>query len=199
MKIEGFPTQVTLHDGTQLVVRPLEPQDGPAVHRFFRALPEEDRQYLRDDVTRHDWIERFVRSIDYETVVPFIALQEGEVVGNATLYRSRYGWTKHVAEIRVSVAKAFQRRGLGAALMRLLVRHAISLGLEKMVAHVVDNQVGAKRSLEKAGFRQEAVLKAQVKDIFGIKRDLVVMSNDVSYLWEAMEAMVADYSPSQEG
>jgi RimJ/RimL family protein N-acetyltransferase len=64
---------------------------------------------------------------------------------------------------------------------------------------VVENQIAAKRALEKLGFRDEAVLKGHVKDIHGIKRNLLVMSNDVSHLWEAMAEMVADYSPTTGG
>jgi RimJ/RimL family protein N-acetyltransferase len=199
MKLEGFPQSVSLQEGTRVVIRPMELEDGQALLEFFRALPEEDRQYLRDDVTSQDWLERFVRSIDYDTVVPVVAEHEGNVVGNATLYRTRHGWTKHVAEIRIAVARPFQRKGLGTALGRVLLRHAIGLGLEKMIVHVVENQIAAKRALEKLGFREEAVLKGHVKDIHGIKRNLLVMSNDVSHLWEAMAEMVADYSPTTGG
>lgn len=198
MKVETLAQPLSLRDGTQVLVRLMDPEDGPGLLEFFRALPEQDRQYLRDDVTKEEWLERFIRRIDHQTLVPLVADFEGQIVGSGNLYRSAYGWTKHVAEIRVSVAREFQRRGLGTAIARVLVRHAIGLGVEKMVVHVVDNQIGAKRAFEKIGFRQEAVLKGHVKDIHGQKRDLVVMSNDVSYLWDTMEAMVADYSPSSE-
>jgi RimJ/RimL family protein N-acetyltransferase len=199
MKLEGFPQSVTLRDGTGVVIRPLELEDGPALLEFFRALPEEDRQYLRDDVTTKEWLERFMGSVDYETVVPVVAEHESAIVGNSTLYRTRYGWTKHIGEIRISVSRPFQRKGLGTALGRVLLRYAISLGLEKMIVHVVENQIAAKRALEKLGFQEEAVLKGHVKDIHGIKRNLLLMSNDVSHLWESMEAMVADYSPTLGG
>ena len=33
-----------------------EPQGRPAIQTFFRNLPEEDRQYLRDDVTEDGWL-----------------------------------------------------------------------------------------------------------------------------------------------
>ena len=64
---------------------------------------------------------------------------------------------------------------------------------------MVDNQVGAKRAFGKLGFYPEAVLKGHVKDINGTKRDLVVLANDVSQIWETMESMVSDYSPSLGG
>lgn len=196
MRLEGFPKDVTLRDGSTVSLRPIEPDDGESLGEFYRELPEEDRLFLREDVTRPEWPEEFIRSIDFESVVSLIAEHQDRVVGNATLYRSRHGWSAHVAEIRIAVARQFQRHGLGTALASQLVRHATSLGLEKIVAHVVDNQIGAKRAFEKLGFHQDAVLPGHVKDVRGITRDLVVMSNDVSHLWEAMAALMADYSPT---
>jgi RimJ/RimL family protein N-acetyltransferase len=199
MVLEGFPREVTLKDGSKVIVRPLEPRDGPALQKFFRELPEEDRQYLRDDVTKDEWIGNYLAKVDHDTMESVVAERDGVILGNASLYRTHHGWTKHVAQIRVAVARSAQRHGLGTALARVLVRHAIGLGLEKMVAQVVDNQVGARRAFEKLGFKEEAVMKAHVKDIFGHKRDLIVLSNDVSYLWESMRAMVADFSPTLGG
>jgi RimJ/RimL family protein N-acetyltransferase len=176
----------------------MEIKDGPAVLEFFRALPEEDRLFLRDDVTSPEWLERYVHMIDYVTMAPLLAEQEGKVVGNAALYRSLHGWSAHVGEIRVAVARPFQRKGLGTVLARELVKLAVDSGIEKMIASVVDNQVGAKRAFEKLGFCPEAVLKGHVKDIHGIKRDLVIMANDVSHIWQSMESLLSDYSPSLE-
>lgn len=196
MTLEGFPKQIALRDGSSLVVRPVAPADEEALLAFYRALPEEDRLFLRDDVTSQAWADRFISSIDYQSVIPLLVESSGEVVASGTLYRALHGWTTHVAEIRMAVARPFQRRGLGTALLRELVRLATSLGVEKMIANVVDNQLGAIRAFEKRGFQREAVLKGHVKDIHGLKRDLVIMSNDVSHIWDAMAAMVADYSPT---
>jgi RimJ/RimL family protein N-acetyltransferase len=196
MRLEGYPKDVTLRDGASVSIRPIEPDDGEALAGFYRELPEEDRLFLREDVTRPEWSDEFIRSVDFDRVFSLLAEHQERVVGNATLYRSRHGWSAHVAEIRIAVARPFQHHGLGTALASQLVRHATSLGLEKIVAHVVDNQVGAKRAFEKLGFHKDAVLRGHVKDIRGVTRDLVVMSNDVSHLWEAMAALMADYSPT---
>jgi RimJ/RimL family protein N-acetyltransferase len=198
MNLGAYPIEVPLRDGTQVTVRPMEMKDGPGVLDFFRALPEEDRLFLRDEVTRPEWLDRFVRQIDYNRMGPPVAEAGGKGVGNAALYRSLHGWSVHVGEIRVAVARAFQGKGLGTLLARELVRVAVDAGIEKMVVSVVDNQVGAKRAFEKLGFHPEAVLKGHVKDIHGSKRDLVIMANDVSHIWEAMESLVRDYSPSLE-
>jgi RimJ/RimL family protein N-acetyltransferase len=199
MTLEGFPRHVTLHGGEEIVIRPMTAADAATVLAFFRALPEEDRQFLNDDVTDPEWLERFVRRVDNETFVSLVAVANGAVVGNATFARTVHGWTRHVAEIRVVVARDYQRKGLGTALAKVVVRLATAMGIEKMTANVVDNQIGAKRAFEKLGFKPEAVLKDHVKDIRGSKRDLVVMSDDISHLWEAMEALVSDYSPTVGG
>ncbi len=198
MKLEGFPQHLTLRDGSALVIRPLDATDAPAVLKFYRSLPEEDRLFLRDDVTKPEWLRRFVGRVESGEVVSLIAERDGKVVGEATLYRALHGWTVHVAELRLAVAPAMRRSGLGTALAHELVRLATRMGVEKMMIQVVENQVGARKMFRKLGFKQEAVLRGHVKDIHGMKRDLIVGANDISHIWDAMESLVADFSPSVE-
>ena len=199
MTVELSSQELNLGNGSRVVIRRMTAADGAALQRFYRDLPEEDRLFLNDDVAQEAWIERFIRRVDNETFVSLVAESDGSIVGNATLARTLHGWSRHVAEIRVVVSRDFQGKGLGTALAKAVVKLAVGMGLEKMVAHVVENQVGARRAFEKLGFKQEAVLKAHVKDIHGFKRDLLIMSDDVSHLWEAMAALVADYSPTIGG
>lgn len=198
MKLEGFPQNVALRDGASVVIKPLDVEEASAVLKFYRSLPEEDRLFLRDDVTKPEWLRRFVARIESGETVSLVAESEGRIVGEATLDRAQHGWTRHVAELRLVVAPALRRSGLGTTLARELVRVATRIGVEKMVIHVVENQVGARKMFRKIGFRQEAVLRGHVKDIHGMKRDLVVASSDISHIWDAMESLVADFSPSLE-
>ena len=198
MKLEGFPQDVSLRDGTPVTVRPLDGGEAPALLEFYRSLPEEDRLYLKDDVTNPDWLRRFVAAVESGEVVSLLAVRDRKVVAEATLYRPLHGWSRHVGEIRVSVAPALRRDGLGTTLARELVRLATHAGVEKLVIQVVENQVGARKMFRKLGFRQEAVLHGHVRDISGAKRNLILASSDVSHVWDAMEALVADFSPSAE-
>jgi L-amino acid N-acyltransferase YncA len=198
VKLEGFPQHLTLRDGAAVVIRPLDATDAPAVLKFYRSLPEEDRLFLRDDVTKPEWLRRFVGRVESGEVVSLIAERDGKVVGEATLYRALHGWTVHVAELRLAVAPTMRRSGLGTALAHELVRLATRMGVEKMMIQVVENQVGARKMFRKLGFKQEAVLRGHVKDIHGMKRDLIVGANDISHIWDAMESLVADFSPSVE-
>jgi len=198
VKLEGFPQNVALRDGASVVIKPLVVEEASAVLKFYRSLPEEDRLFLRDDVTKPEWLRRFVARIESGETVSLVAESEGRIVGEATLDRAQHGWTRHVAELRLAVAPGLRRSGLGTTLAHELVRVATRIGVEKMVIQVVENQVGARKMFRKLGFRQEAVLRAHVKDIHGMKRDLVVASSDISHIWDAMESLVADFSPSLE-
>jgi len=192
MKLQGFPRTITLRDGSKLCVRLTAKGDEARLLVFYRDLPREDRLFLKDDVTTESWAERFIRRIGRGEATSLIAEQEGKVLAEATLYRAAHGWSTHVGELRVAVAVSHRRRGLATALAGLLVKLATDQGADKIIVEVVENQASALRAFEKLGFQREAVLRGHVKDISGMRRDLLVLSNDVSHIWAAMETMVAD-------
>jgi RimJ/RimL family protein N-acetyltransferase len=195
MILERFPHTITLRDGSPLAVRLASRGDEPALLGFYRELPREDRLFLKDDVTTEAWAERFMQRIERGEATSLLAEQYGAVVAEATLYRARHGWSTHVGEVRVAVARPHRRKGIATALAGQLVKLATDQGADKIVVEVVENQIAALRTFQKLGFHQEAVLRAHVKDISGIRRDLLILANDVSHIWAAMEAMVADTPP----
>jgi L-amino acid N-acyltransferase YncA len=192
MALEGFPKKANLRDGSQVLLRPLSFEDSEGLLLLYRGLPEEDRLVLRDDVTRPEWSERFLTKVALGDVLSIVAEENGRLVGEASLYRQRHGWTAHVGELRVSVDRAHRLKGLGFVLARELVMLARVLGLEKLLAQMVETQVAARRVFERLGFVQEAILKGHVKDAGGHKRDLHLLSSDTSIVWKTMEALVAD-------
>lgn len=197
--IEGYPKQVQLKNGAEVVIRPMKRSDEPRMLAFFQALPKEDRQFLRHDVTLPENVHSFVNDVHRDTVLALVAEQDGKIVASATLQRHYYGWMTHVGGVRVVIARPLQRRGLGVALVRLLVQAAIAAGVEKMIAEVASNRTGARKAFERLGFQREAVLKRHVKDLSGRKRDLVIYANDVSHIWERMETMILDFNPTLGG
>ncbi|HWT78052.1 MAG TPA: GNAT family N-acetyltransferase [Candidatus Acidoferrum sp.] len=195
MGLKGFPQILTLRDGSTLTARPSTHGDEPALLAFYRELPQEERLFLKDDVTTESWAERFLQRIERGEAVSLLAEKNGKVLAEATLYRPQHGWSRHVGEVRVAVASNHRRKGVATALLRLLVRLASDQGVEKIVVEVVENQTAALRTFAKLGFQREAVLSGHVKDIKGIRRDLLILVNDSSHLWAAIEAMLADSIP----
>lgn len=199
MEDESYPRNVTLRDGRQVLVRPMYPEDLPRMISFFADLPDEDRQFLRNDVRRPEVVERFVRESPQNHLLALVAEAEGKIVGSATLQRERYGWMTHIGELRLVFARSHQHQGLGTTFVKLLTRAALSSHIEKIVAHIMDGQFPAQKGLEGLGFRLEARLKGFALDARGKKRDLLLYTNDVSHIWERMEALVADFSPTYGG
>lgn len=195
MALDSFPANVTLRDGTAITIQPLQQSCANALLSFYRHLPEEDRKVLKDDVTTAEWAEGFLKKVETQEVISLVAKAGGKVVGETTLYRALRGWTRHVGEMRVAVAAAYRRKGLASALAGAMVKVATDLGIEKIIVQVVDNQTGARRTFEKLGFHKEAVLPHHVMETSGIKRDLIILANDVSQIWAAMETANQDFAP----
>jgi RimJ/RimL family protein N-acetyltransferase len=187
MLLKGFPKQVILRDRSAVRLRPMVREDKDELLAFFQRLPPEDRQFLKDDVTRPEIIQAWARDLNYDRVLPVLAEHEGRIVGDATLHRQGYGWMRHVGEIRVVTDAFFRRRGLASAMAREIFYLALQVGLDKMVAEMVADQVAAIKVFEKLGFQEEARLTNHVMDLQGRKRDLVILTTDIPALMQKMQ------------
>ncbi len=192
-----LPCIVPLRNGKSATLALVEAKDGPELLGFYRSMPEEDRLVLKDDVTTADWLGRFLAKLAGREALSVAGRIGGEIRGEATLYRTLHGWSRHVGEIRLNVDRAARGQGLGLALARQIVKLAIGHGIDKLVAQMVDSQTAAKRTFEKLGFHKEAELPGHVQDIHGRKRDLLIYANDVSHIWLAMEALLGDFRPDR--
>jgi GNAT superfamily N-acetyltransferase len=172
-----YPKLLPLRDGQEVAVRPMTLRDEGTLLDFFRRLPEEERFYLKDDVTAPGVIAGWVRDLDYERVLPLLAVQHHHIVGDATLHRRRGGAHRHMGEVRVTVDPAWRGRGLGTALLRELVDCASQVGLETLVFELIEGvQDEAIDAARRAGFLVAARLVNHVKDMQGKPHDLVMMS-----------------------
>ena len=196
--MENYPKTVKTKDGTSVVIRPLTQDDGPALLAFFQALPADDRLFLREDVTKKEVIDRWITQLDYEEVLPIVAVKDSIIIGDATLHFHQHGWHRHMAEIRCVVAREHQKKGLGTILMHELVSHASQKGVDRIQAEMMDTQISAQKAFCSLGFKKEAELKNFVIDIDGKSHHLVIMVNDVSELWRKMEDLLIDYDVCTE-
>ena len=72
--IAAFPREVGLRDGSRVLVRPLEDGDEQALLDFFLRIPEEERFFLKEDVTAPDVIRRWVTERDFRRALALLAL-----------------------------------------------------------------------------------------------------------------------------
>ncbi len=197
MDVLELPCLVHLDNGTGGTIALATPGDGAGILEFYRSMSEEDRMFLREDVTTSDWLERFLGKLASGEAISVLGRVGGELRGEATLYRSLHGWSRHVGEIRLNVDRGTRGQGLGLLLVRHIVRLAIDAGIDKLVAQMVESQVSAIRTFTKLGFHKEAELRNHVTDIHGRRRNLLLYADDVSHVWAAMESLLRDFRPDR--
>ena len=174
--LRKFPRVATLNDGHQVTIRPLQPDDDTALHRFFLRVPEEDRFYLNNDVTAPEVIREFTGNISMDVTIPLVAVSGDKIVADSTLHRSRRASRRHVGELRIVVDTEYRGRGLGARLIDELIQLGVDLGLERLAFELVDRrEMPAIQAAKAAGFEQVAVLEGRVRDMYGIMQDLVIL------------------------
>ena len=177
--IKIYPQKVSLEGGTPITLRPLLKTDEAALREYFGSLPPEDRLCLKEDVTDPKVIENWIYELDYDTVLPLVALHNGNIVGDATLHFNPIGWTRHQAEVRLTTSTLYRVRGLGTILVQNLIDIATRLGLEQISIEIPPVLDKAFYLFEKMGFKEVANLQGFVKDLEGKESDLVLM---VKYL-----------------
>jgi RimJ/RimL family protein N-acetyltransferase len=145
----GGGEPVVTPQGTELLIRPLGPEDKPLIadgferlsarsryRRFFRPL---DRLSARDlayltEIDHHD--HEALAALDPET---------GQLIGVARYVRSD---APDEAEVSVVVGDPWQRRGVATALLEQLVERARAEGVRNFVALVMDENVEALKLFE---------------------------------------------------
>lgn len=174
--IEAYPKTIMLRDGSQIVLRPLAAEDKIRLLDFFRRIPEEERYYLKEDVTSPEVIQSWATSIDSSRIIPIVALAGDEIVADATLHRSRAMARCHVGEVRIVVDPEHREVGLGRRLLRELLDIASELGLERVTFELVTkHEEQANATAYGVGFQEVSVLKDRVRDFWGDYQDLVIM------------------------
>lgn len=175
-KLDAFPRKVQLRGGKSAEFRPMVAGDTAKLLEFFLQVPAEDRYFLKDDVTSPKVLEGWASHLDYDRALPILAWDDGNVVGDAVLVRSRTGARSHIGEVRIVVHPEWRNRGLGSAMIRQLCDIAADAELEKVIMEAVaDREQEAITAAERTGFLRSAVIPEYFLDQQGHKHDLVVM------------------------
>ncbi len=181
-----------LKDGTEVVIRELTIDDLDKSIAFFKALPKEDRIYLRVDVTKPENVEHRIQMMKFGKVKRLVAIIDDQIVADGALELETEEWEEHIAELRLIVGHSYQRRGLGMIMARELFAIAASKNVEEIVAKFMEPQVAAWKVIEKLGFHKDSILHDYVKDIDGVKHDLVLMRCDLKSLWQKLDDFLSD-------
>lgn len=144
-------TQVTLAEGTQVLLRPMAPDDCQALRDLFATATEADIRYLRDDVRDPAVVQGWCEHVDYGRVLPLTAFIQDRAVGQASLHFG-CGPDRHCARVRLFVTPDYRRRGLGTHLLNALIDVARQRGLHQLMAESVSDQAWLIRACLHRGF-----------------------------------------------
>src|SRR5260370_30840734 len=133
--VRPYPWQWQRHievkDGWRVFVRPIRPEDEPLIHELLRHVTSHDlrlRFFAQMKEFSHEFIARLTQ-LDYARAMAFVALDEvtGEMVGVVRIHSDSI---YEAGEYAILLRSDLKGRGLGWALMQLIIEYAKSEGLK---------------------------------------------------------------------
>lgn len=176
--------EIVIRSGRRLIVRPMLKEDEKALFDFFSRLPDDLLMFIRHNVKDPNVIKEWVDHLNYDRVLPLVALDGDRIVADVTLHRIPYGWKRHIGQVRIVVDPEFHGQGLATAILNEVVELGAEFGLEKLWAEVPLDSVAAVKAFKNAGFRCKAVVEGLVKDLRGNNIDILIMVCDIEQFYD---------------
>ncbi len=152
-----FRQLITLSDGGRVLLRPLTTEDREQLIELFQHVSPEDLRYLHHNVTDAELVASWVDDLDYDRVLPLVAVINERLVGSATLHFFE-GPARHRAEMRIYLAKEVRRRGVGSRMIQALIDMAKRRNIYMIEAQIVNDQATVIRAFQNLGFVRKCVL-----------------------------------------
>jgi acetyltransferase len=163
-----------MKDSTVVTLRPIRPEDEPAMVRFHETLSERT-VYLRyfhlinlEQRTQHERLTR-ICFIDYDREMALVAERRDPETGHSEILgvgrmMKIHGTTE--AEVAVVISDKWQGRGLGKELLGRLLVVGKDEKLSKLTADILPDNRDVMRICEKLGFKlkhlpEEEVVRAE--------------------------------------
>ncbi len=154
-----YERQVTTEDGGAITIRPIRPEDEPAMATFHARLSQRTvrARYGKDrplsERTAHERLAR-ICFVDYDRQFGLVA--EAPVLGGTTEIAGVARLSRiHATNDRLltlTVADAWQRQGVGAHLVRSAVRVAQGEAVDHVISELAPDNAGMRELLADEGF-----------------------------------------------
>ncbi|HLX15634.1 MAG TPA: bifunctional acetate--CoA ligase family protein/GNAT family N-acetyltransferase [Bradyrhizobium sp.] len=140
--VRPYPSQWQRHievkDGWRVFVRPIRPEDEPQLHEFLKHVTSQDlrlRFFAPMKEFTHEFIARLTQ-LDYARAMAFVAFDgaSGEMVGVVRIHSDSI---YENGEYAILLRSDLKGRGLGWALMQLIIEYARSEGLKMISGDVL--------------------------------------------------------------
>jgi acetyltransferase len=155
--VRPYPSQWERHlevkDGWRILVRPIRPEDEPQIHEFLRNVTAGDlrlRFFAPMKEFTHEFIARLTQ-LDYARAMAFVAFDETshEMVGVVRIHSDSI---YENGEYAILLRSDLKGRGLGWALMQLIIEYAKSEGLKIISGDVLQENTVMLEMCRNLGF-----------------------------------------------
>jgi acetyltransferase len=155
--VRPYPSQWQRHlemkDGRRIFVRPIRPEDEPLIHELLRHVTSEDlrlRFFAPLKEFSHEFIARLTQ-IDYARAMAFVAFDRdtNEIVGVVRIHSDSIYQN---GEYAILLRSDLKGRGLGWALMQLIIEYAKSEGLKAISGDVLQQNTVMLEMCRELGF-----------------------------------------------
>ncbi len=144
-------------DGREVLLRPPRWEDLDDLLDFINSLVEEGADILRNQkVTRDEeanWLGRKLADIEKGSLFWLVAEVDGVVIASSEL-KTGTGYSRHVGVIGVGVKRDYRDVGVGTELLKALISHAKTIGLELLRLTVFSSNTRAIHVYERVGFKK---------------------------------------------
>lgn len=155
--VRPYPSQWQRHlqvkDGWRVFVRPIRPEDEPLIHELLRHVTPEDlrlRFFAPMKEFTHEFIARLTQ-LDYARAMAFVAFDDAtnEMVGVVRIHSDSI---HENGEFAILLRSDLKGRGLGWALMQLIIEYARSEGLKVISGDVLQENTVMLQMCRDLGF-----------------------------------------------
>jgi acetyltransferase len=138
----------------RVFVRPIKPEDEPLIHELLRHVTKEDLR-LRFFDSIKEFSHQFLASLtqlDYRKAMAFVAFEEScdEILGVVRLHCDSI---HEAGDYAVLVRSSLKGRGLGWALMQLIIEYAKSDGLKRLSGQILSENAVMLKMCRELGFQ----------------------------------------------
>ena len=155
--VRPYPSQWQRHfevkDGWRVFVRPIRPEDEPSIHELLRHVTMQDlrlRFFAPMKEFSHEFIARLTQ-LDYARAMAFVAFDEAtnEMVGVVRIHSDSI---YESGEYAILLRSDLKGRGLGWALMQLIIEYSKSEGLKTISGDVLQENTIMLEMCRQLGF-----------------------------------------------
>ena len=171
-----YPKECVLKDCREVLIRPLDREDGDLLTDFYGRIPDADRWYMRYDVRDPKVVRKWFDNMKLGLVESILAVCDDKVVGHGSLHLRTFGCSRHVGRFRIIVLPDFRQQRLGTWLLLDLIQLAMDKGLEQLRTDLVAGpEDAAIEACHKFDFFKCATLSDYARDSEGNRHDMVIM------------------------